>query len=69
MDAGNPIRGNGEAAATGKPSDGQDHALTHEEKLEESLEDSMIASDPPAVTHPGDHGEPVPSSGFPGKDN
>ncbi len=43
----------------------QDHPLTHEEKLEAGLEDSMDTSDPPAVTSPGDHGDPVPSSGFP----
>lgn len=43
---------------------GQDHALSDEEKLEAGLEDSMDASDPPAVTAPGDHGDPVPSSGF-----
>ena len=47
-----------------KPIRDQDHALTDEEKLEAGLEDSMDASDPPAVTAPGDHGEPVPSSGF-----
>ncbi|WP_253183230.1 hypothetical protein [Sphingobium phenoxybenzoativorans] len=47
-----------------KPADDQDHALTDEEKLEEGLHDSMDASDPPSVTKPGDHGDPVPSSGF-----
>jgi len=47
-----------------KPADNQDHALTDEEKLEEGLHDSMDASDPPSVTKPGDHGDPVPSSGF-----
>jgi hypothetical protein len=26
--------------------------------------DSMDATDPPAATAPGDHGDPVPSSGF-----
>jgi hypothetical protein len=47
-----------------KPSDGQDFALSDEDKLEESLIDSMDGSDPPAITQPGDHGDPVPSSGF-----
>jgi hypothetical protein len=47
-----------------KPSDDQDHALSQEESLEEALSDSMDASDPPAATQPGDHGNPVPSSGF-----
>ncbi|MET0241165.1 MAG: hypothetical protein ABW184_14835 [Sphingobium sp.] len=42
----------------------QHKPLTHEEKLEEGLEDSMDASDPPAATAPGDHGNPVPSSGY-----
>lgn len=54
-----PEEGHGE-----KPSDDQDRALTPEEKLEESLVDSMDGSDACSVTHPGDHGEPVPSSGF-----
>ncbi|CAN5286475.1 hypothetical protein BH10PSE12_BH10PSE12_10490 [soil metagenome] len=47
-----------------KHSDAQDRPLSPEEKLEESLEDSMDASDPPSATQPGDHGDPVPSSGF-----
>ncbi|MGV3770055.1 MAG: hypothetical protein ACO1NM_08515 [Sphingobium phenoxybenzoativorans] len=47
-----------------KPSDDQDHPLSQEESLEEALDDSMDASDPPAATQPGDHGDPVPSSGF-----
>ncbi|WP_126516905.1 hypothetical protein [Sphingobium amiense] len=47
-----------------RKSDAQDRPLTHEEKLEEELEDSMDASDPPSSTHPDDHGDPVPSSGF-----
>lgn len=47
-----------------KPADDQDHALSPEEKLEESLVDSMDGSDPSTATQPGDHGEPVPSSGF-----
>lgn len=47
-----------------KPSDDQDHPLSQEESLEEGLTDSMDASDPPAATQPGDHGDPVPSSGF-----
>jgi len=38
--------------------------LTDEEKLEAGLEASMDASDPPAVTAPGDNGDPVPSSGY-----
>ncbi|HEX7782879.1 MAG TPA: hypothetical protein VF509_08735 [Sphingobium sp.] len=49
---------------TAKASDDQDHALSQEECLEEALDDSMDASDPPAATQPGDHGNPVPSSGF-----
>lgn len=52
-----------------KPADAQDHPLSQEEKLEESLVDSMDGSDPPAATQPGDHGEPVPSSGFTEKDD
>jgi hypothetical protein len=47
-----------------KPSDSQEHALSPEENLEEGLTDSMDASDPPSATQPGDHGEPMPSSGF-----
>ena len=54
-----------EATEEKRPTDAQDHAVTKEEKLEEGLMDSMDASDPPAVTKPGDHGDPVPSSGFP----
>jgi hypothetical protein len=46
----------------------QEKVLKREEKLETGLEESMDASDPPATTAPGDHGDPVPSSGFPGKD-
>lgn len=53
-----------EEAHDTRPTDAQDHAVTAEEKLEEGLMDSMDASDPPAVTHPGDNGDPVPSSGF-----
>lgn len=47
-----------------RPTDAQDRAVTPEENLEESLRDSMDASDPPSATMPGDHGDPVPSSGF-----
>ncbi|WP_022681120.1 hypothetical protein [Sphingobium bisphenolivorans] len=47
-----------------RPTDAQDHAVTTEEKLDEGLMDSMDASDPPSATAPGDHGDPVPSSGF-----
>lgn len=47
-----------------KASDDQDHCLTTEEALEEALSDSMDASDPASITQPGDHGDPVPSSGF-----
>ena len=53
-----------EEAGDKRPTDAQDHAMTSEEKLDEGLMDSMDASDPPAVTAPGDHGDPVPSSGF-----
>jgi hypothetical protein len=48
----------------GRASDAQDRPITAEENLDEGLRDSMDASDPPAATQPGDHGEPVPSSGF-----
>ncbi|MCE7798591.1 hypothetical protein LWE61_18835 [Sphingobium sufflavum] len=44
--------------------EGQEKPLSNEEKLEAGLEESMDASDPPAATAPGDHGDPVPSSGF-----
>lgn len=44
--------------------EGQHKPLNREEKLEAGLEESMDASDPPAATAPGDHGDPVPSSGF-----
>ncbi len=53
-----------EEADDERPTDAQDRAVTQEEKLEEGLKDSMDASDPPAATRPGDHGDPVPSSGF-----
>jgi hypothetical protein len=43
---------------------GQHKPLDAEEKLEEGLRETMDGSDPPTATHPGDHGEPVPSSGF-----
>lgn len=51
-------------AEDGRKSDGQDRPLTCDEKLEEGLEDSMDASDPPSSTRPNDNGDPVPSSGF-----
>ncbi|WHO37827.1 hypothetical protein PMI04_014795 [Sphingobium sp. AP49] len=57
-----------EEADDARPTDAQDHAVDREEKLDEGLKDSMDASDPPATTQPGDHGDPVPSSGFPGKE-
>lgn len=53
-----------EEAGEHRPTDAQDHVITPEEKLDEGLMDSMDASDPPSVTKPGDHGDPVPSSGF-----
>ncbi len=53
-----------EEAGDERKTDAQDHAVTPEEKLEEGLRDSMDASDPPSTTMPGDHGDPVPSSGF-----
>ena len=56
-----------EEAGDDRESDAQDHVLGEEEKLDEGLKDSMDASDPPSTTRPGDHGEPAPSSGFPGK--
>lgn len=49
-------------------SDDQDRVLTPDEKLDEGIEDSMDASDPPSSTKPGDKGDPAPSSGFPGDD-
>lgn len=64
------------AAAIGEPydaprpediqghTDSQSFRLSEEQKLEDSLVDSMDGSDPPSVTQPGHHGEPVPSSGF-----
>lgn len=48
-----------------RASDTQDRPLTTEENLDETLEDSMDASDAPSITHPSDKGDPVPSSGFP----
>ena len=42
-------------------------AKDREDKLDEALEDSMDASDPPATSRPEDDGGPVPSSGFPAK--
>ena len=53
-----------EEAHDERPTDAQDHAVTAEEQLEDGLMDSMDASDPPSATKPGDHGDPVPSSGF-----
>ncbi|WP_298398274.1 hypothetical protein [Sphingobium sp.] len=53
-----------EEAGDKRESDAQDHALDREEQLDEGLKDSMDASDPPAATRPGDHGDPVPSSGY-----
>lgn len=53
-----------EEAGDARESDAQDHVLSEEEKLDEGLKDSMDASDPPATSKPGDHGDPVPSSGF-----
>lgn len=47
-----------------KDLEGQHKPLDREEKLEAGLEESMDASDPPATTAPGDHGDPVPCSGF-----
>ena len=53
-----------EEAHDHRPTDAQDHAVDKEEQLDEGLMDSMDASDPPSATKPGDHGDPVPSSGF-----
>lgn len=33
-------------------------------QLDRGLDESMDASDPPSASHPGDSGEPMPSSGF-----
>ena len=51
-------------AEDARKSDAQDRPLSCDEKLEEGLEDSMDASDPPSSTRPHDKGDPVPSSGF-----
>ncbi|MBA4089418.1 MAG: hypothetical protein C0494_02325 [Sphingobium sp.] len=53
-----------EEAGDARESDAQDHVLDHDEKRDESLKDSMDASDPPSTTKPGDKGDPVPSSGY-----
>lgn len=53
-----------EEAGDKRESDAQDHVLDQEDRLEEGLKDSMDASDPPSATRPGDHGDPVPSSGY-----
>ncbi|MEC3911663.1 hypothetical protein U5A82_14655 [Sphingobium sp. CR2-8] len=53
-----------EDAGDARESDTQDHVLHHDEKRDESLKDSMDASDPPSTSKPGDRGDPVPSSGF-----
>lgn len=37
-------------------------------KLDTALDESMDASDPPAVTTPGSSKKPAPSSGFPAKE-
>lgn len=41
----------------------QERPMNEEELLDTSLDDSMDASDPPAIVHPGGN-DPVPSSGF-----
>jgi hypothetical protein len=65
QDQAQDVRPNSREEAGGtRPSDDQDHVLSREEKLDEGIEDSMDASDPPSQTKPGSHGEPVPSSGF-----
>ncbi|MDF0543661.1 hypothetical protein PX699_15020 [Sphingobium sp. H39-3-25] len=64
MDDQKPIRPSREDETLERPCDAQDHAVSPEENLEEGLRDSMDASDPPSATQPGDHGNPVPSSGF-----
>lgn len=38
--------------------------MTEEEQLEEGIIESMDASDPPSLTRKGDHGHPMPSSGY-----
>lgn len=53
-----------EEAGDDRDSDAQDHVLHPDEKRDESLKDSMDASDPPSTAKPGDEGDPVPSSGF-----
>lgn len=52
------------AAHERRESDDQDQVMNEDEKLDEELEDSMDASDPPSSTRPDDDGNPVPSSGF-----
>lgn len=53
-----------EEAGDDRESDAQDHVLHPDEKRDESLKDSMDASDPPSQAKSGDKGDPVPSSGF-----
>jgi hypothetical protein len=36
-----------------------------DKKVDVGSDESMDASDPPATSQPGQHDEPVPSSGFP----
>ena len=57
-----------EEAGDDRDSDAQDHVLHPDEKRDESLKDSMDASDPPSTTKPGNHGDPVPSSGYTPRD-
>jgi hypothetical protein len=33
-------------------------------QLDRGLDESMDASDPPSAMQPGDHGDPVPSTGY-----
>ena len=47
-------------AEDARKSDAQDRPLSCDEKLEEGLEDSMDASDPPSSTRPHDKGRSGP---------
>tara|TARA_R110000787_G_scaffold84386_5_gene180923 strand:- start:1588 stop:1812 length:225 start_codon:yes stop_codon:yes gene_type:complete len=59
-----PQTSSSKSADKERDGDRQDHVLNADEKLDDELEDSMDASDPPSSTRPGDKGDPVPSSGF-----
>jgi len=45
------------------------HPEDQDAKVDVGSDESMDASDPSAATHPGQDDEPVPSSGFPEKED